>query len=166
MDYPAILRQIRKVNQWTQTDLAKALDITRSYASQLETGAREPSTKVIDKIKALESKPKLREAEADPLFEGTMPTIPVKYKVRNPKYESTFNILDFILNDMLIALDKRGVSTAAEEEDGGGPIIDAYVRIRNVISNILDEKDERIKELKAAIADKDALIAELRKKGA
>lgn len=73
MDYPVILRQIRKVNQWTQTDLAKALDVTRSYASQLETGAREPSAKVIDKIKVLESKSKLHEVEAEPYVKAAPP---------------------------------------------------------------------------------------------
>ena len=50
MNTPAAIKRIRKSRKLTQVSLAEKVGITQHYLSQIETGNRVPSQKIIDKI--------------------------------------------------------------------------------------------------------------------
>jgi transcriptional regulator with XRE-family HTH domain len=44
------MRALRKKNGWTQVELAEQLGIDRSYLSEIETGKKDPSLRVLKTI--------------------------------------------------------------------------------------------------------------------
>jgi transcriptional regulator with XRE-family HTH domain len=44
------VRSLRKREQWTQVELAEMLGIDRSYLSEIETGKKDPSLRVLKTI--------------------------------------------------------------------------------------------------------------------
>jgi transcriptional regulator with XRE-family HTH domain len=44
------VRALRKKNDWTQVELAELLGIDRSYLSEIETGKKDPSLRVLKTI--------------------------------------------------------------------------------------------------------------------
>jgi transcriptional regulator with XRE-family HTH domain len=44
------IRTLRRKHRWTQVDLAEMLGIDRSYLSEIETGKKDPSLRVLKTI--------------------------------------------------------------------------------------------------------------------
>lgn len=51
------LKLIRTYHQFTQTDLAKKLDISNSYLSEIESGLKPPSIELLEKYSVIFSMP-------------------------------------------------------------------------------------------------------------